>query len=208
MDAYSYSPGDPLRADWVVNSSDDSRPHSSLLDAFSGGPRSEGSRSPEGLASFGTNCPAVFVLPAGMPMRATKEDMGHTSGVESITRKTEEGEVLGHEDAASHVPSTFYSHKDLAIGTASSANQLTSDTNSQPSHSDMAVEEHFQLVRNYKGNEEEEKKGAGEGAHAVPLPDAEDGTDHSGNSHTCHEGWLTALHAVTPGDLWVRYSQI
>lgn len=194
----NYSPGDPLRANWVAHSGVDSRPHSSLLDAFSGGPSREESRSPEGVASFGTNCPAVFVIPVGMPVHATKEDMGsstHTSGVESITRQTEEDEVLGLEDAASNVPSTFYSHKDSAIGTASDTNQLIPAPNSRPSHSGMAVEEHFQLV--HKGHEEE--KGAGQAALTVPLPSAEndtDLTDHSDSSYAYHEGWLTQPHCM------------
>ena len=83
-----YSPVDPPRTAGTVHS--DSRPHSSLLDAFSGDPLREESPAPKGVASVGAICPAVFVIPMGRQVRETKQGtMSSTlsSGRASLTRQ-------------------------------------------------------------------------------------------------------------------------
>lgn len=182
----NYSPLDPLVAARIVHSGD-SRPHSSLLDAFSGDPSREESPTLKEVSSFGSNCPAVFVIPMGMPVRETKQDMASstlTSGVESMTRRTEEDEVPGNEDTANRVPMTFYSHRDSAIGGTPDVDLLVPDPNSMSAH-DTAVQEHYQLTHN---REDEEERGTGQVASTVPVHSAEDDTDHGGDSHVYQEG--------------------
>ena len=182
----NYSPLDPLGAARIVHSGD-SRPHSNLLDAFSGDPSREESPTPKEVSSFGSNCPAVFIIPMGMPVRETKQDVVSstlTSGVESMTRRSEEDEVPGNEDTANRVPMTFYSHRDSAIGGGPDVDLVVPDPNSMSSRG-TAVEEHYQLAHN---REDEEEREVGQAASSVPVRSAEDDTDHDGDSHVHQEG--------------------
>ena len=182
----NYSPADPLRTAGTVHG--DSRPHSSLLDAFSGDPSSEESASlgSKKLSSFGGNYPAVFVVPMGSPLRKTKKDLGSstlTSGIASMTRQTEE--VLGSWDTANRVPTTFYSHRDSAFGSEPGADLLTPDPTSTPSRG-IGVEEHYQLP--HSRERDGEKRRTERVAGTVPVHDVEDDIDLGEGSHGHLEG--------------------
>ena len=89
------SPGSP--SDGLL--SGDSLPHSSLPEPSLVIPQGRELKS-EGVSSFVSNCPAVFVIPMGMPVSETKQDMVSStlaSGVESMTQQTEEDVVAPWE---------------------------------------------------------------------------------------------------------------
>lgn len=184
----NYSPLDPLRNAGTAHS--DSRPHSSLLDAFSGDPLGEEGPTPKGIASFGANCPAVFVVPMGRPVRQTKQDtMSSTlgSGIAGLTRQAKEDEVTGSWDTTNDAPMIFYSHRDSAIGGEHGADLLNTDPISSPSH-DSAVEGHYEASGIRAGGEKE--GGTGRVARTVPVQGAEEDTDNSGDVHGNLEGWF------------------
>lgn len=184
----NYSPADPLRTAGTVHG--DSRPHSSLLDAFSGDPSREesASLSSKEVSSFGANYPALFVVPMGSPLRKTKKDLGSstvTSGIASMTRQTDEEEVLGSWDSANRAPMTFYSHWDSAFGSESGADLLTPDPTSTPSRG-TGVEEHYQLA--HSREEYGKERGTRRVAGTVPVQDVERDIDLGEGSHGHLEG--------------------